>query len=87
VVFVEGVGDVFEDDEAEDDVLVWLRLLPPLVAVLGNRRVHVVAELVGGEPEFGFEAEFGGGVGGSGFSAGHGGGEGGSKRAAIARDN
>ena len=26
------------------------------------RRVHVVAELVGGEPELGFEAEVGGGV-------------------------
>ncbi len=35
-VFLEGVGDVFEEDEAEDDVLVF-------------RRVHVVAQLVGGE--------------------------------------
>jgi hypothetical protein len=26
------------------------------------RRVHVVAELVGGEPELGFETEMGGGV-------------------------
>jgi hypothetical protein len=33
-VFLEGVGDVFEEDEAEDDVLVF-------------RRVHVVAQLVG----------------------------------------
>jgi hypothetical protein len=48
-VFLEGIGDVFEEDEAEDDVLVF-------------RRVHVVAELVGGEPEFGLEAEVGGGV-------------------------
>ena len=40
VVFLEGVGDVFEEDEAEDDVLVF-------------RRVHVVAQLVGGEPELG----------------------------------
>ncbi len=46
-VFLEGVGDVFEEDEAEDDVLVF-------------RRVHVVAELVGGEPELGLEAEVGG---------------------------
>jgi hypothetical protein len=43
-VFLEGVGDVFEEDEAEDDVLVF-------------RRVHVVAQLVGGEPELGLEAE------------------------------
>ena len=58
-VFLEGVGDVFEEDQAEDDVLVF-------------RRVHVVAELVGGEPELGLEAEVGGGVvlrGGAG--AGH----------------
>ncbi len=48
-VFLEGVGDVFEEDEAEDDVLVF-------------RRVHVVAQLVGGEPELGLEAEVGGGV-------------------------
>jgi hypothetical protein len=33
-VFLEGVEDVFEEDEAEDDVLVF-------------RRVHIVAELVG----------------------------------------
>ena len=45
-MFLEGVGDVFEEDQAEDDVLVF-------------RRVHVVAELVGGEPELGFEAEVG----------------------------
>ncbi len=44
VVFLEAIGDVFEEDEAEDDVLVL-------------RRVHVVAELVGGEPELGFEAK------------------------------
>jgi hypothetical protein len=43
-VFLEAVGDVFEKDEAEDDVLVF-------------RRVHVVAELVGGEPELGFKSE------------------------------
>ena len=48
-MFLEGVGDVFEEDEAEDDVLVF-------------RRVHVVAELVGGEPELGLEAEVGGAV-------------------------
>jgi hypothetical protein len=49
VVLLEGVGDVLEEDQAEDDVLVL-------------RRVHVVAELVGGEPELGLEAEVGAGV-------------------------
>ena len=44
VLLLEGVGDVLEEDQAEDDVL-----------VLG--RVHVVAELVGGGPERGLEAE------------------------------
>jgi hypothetical protein len=43
VVFLEGVGDVLEEDEAEDDVLVL-------------RSVHVAAELVRREPELGFEA-------------------------------
>src|SRR5205823_3826568 len=43
-VFLEGVGDVLEEDEAEDDVL-----------VLGG--VHRAAELVGGEPELLLEAE------------------------------
>ena len=50
VVLVEGLGDVFEKNQAKDDVLVF-------------RRVHVVAQLVGGEPELGFKAEVGGGVG------------------------
>lgn len=45
--FFEGVGDVFEEDEAEDDVF-----------VLGG--VHIIAEFIGGEPEFGFEADDGG---------------------------
>ena len=59
VVVVEGVRDVFEEDEAEDDVLVF-------------RRVHVVAQLVGGEPELGLEAGIGGGVFRSvEFGAGH----------------
>ena len=58
-MFLEGVGDVFEEDEAEDDVLVF-------------RRVHVVAELVGGEPELGLEADGGGGLGSRrGFDARH----------------
>ena len=46
---LEGVGDVLEEDQAEDDVL-----------VLG--RVHVVAQRVGGRPQLGLEAEVGGGV-------------------------
>ena len=49
VLRLEGVGDVLEEDQAEDDVL-----------VLG--RVHVVAQRVGGRPELGLEAEVGGGV-------------------------
>lgn len=59
VVLLEAVGDVFKEDEAEDDVLVF-------------GRVHVAAQLVGGEPELGFEAEVCSGVvlrGGAG--AGH----------------
>ena len=46
VLLLEGVGDVLEEDQAEDDVL-----------VLG--RVHVVAELVGRQPELRLEAEVG----------------------------
>lgn len=58
VVSLESVGDVFEEDQAEDDVLVF-------------RRVHVVAELVGGEPELRLETEVGGAVFfGRGFFAG-----------------
>ena len=48
-MFLEGIGDVFQEDEAEDDVLVF-------------RRIHVVAELIGGEPELRLEADGGGGV-------------------------
>ncbi len=46
VALLEGVGDVFEEDEAEDDVFVV-------------RGVHVAAELVGGLPESLLEAEVG----------------------------
>ena len=46
MLFLEGVGDVFEEDQAEDDVL-----------VLGG--VHVAAQLVGGLPELLLEAEIG----------------------------
>ena len=48
-MFLEGVGDVSEEDDAKDDVFVF-------------RRVHVVPQLVGGEPELGLEAERGAGV-------------------------
>ena len=58
VLGLEGVGDVLEEDQAEDDVL-----------VLG--RVHVVAQRVGGGPELGFEAEVGGGVVVLGFGLRH----------------
>ena len=55
--------DVFEEDQPQDDVLVF-------------RSVHVVAQLVGSEPELGFEADGGsGGFGsliGGGFPSGHG---------------
>ena len=44
---LEGVGDVFEEDQAEDDVLVL-------------RRVHVVAQRVGGRPELRFKSKIGG---------------------------
>ncbi len=46
VLLLEGIGDVLQEDEAEDDVL-----------VLG--RVHVVPQLVGGGPKRGLEAEVG----------------------------
>ena len=49
VLLLEGVGDVLEEDQAEDDVL-----------VLG--RVHVVAQLVGRLPELLLEAEVRGGI-------------------------
>ena len=46
MVFLEAIGDVFEEDQAEDDVLVF-------------RRVHVAAKLVGGEPELLLKADIG----------------------------
>lgn len=66
-VFLEGVGDVFQENQAKDDVLVLPRFARPagslrlaISASLRLRRVHVVAQLVGGEPELGLEAEIGG---------------------------
>jgi CheY-like chemotaxis protein len=47
VVLFKGVGDVLQEDEAEDNVLVLCS-------------IHVAAEFVGSEPEFGFEADIGG---------------------------
>ena len=47
---LERVGDVLEEDQPQDYVL-----------VLG--RVHVISERVGGGPAFDFKAEVGGGVG------------------------
>lgn len=48
-VLFEGVGDVFEEDQAEDDVFVF-------------RGVHVAAQAVGGGPELVLEAEVGAGA-------------------------
>lgn len=44
VLGLEGVGNVFEEDQAKDDVLVF-------------RRVHVVAQRIGGSPELGLKSE------------------------------
>ncbi len=57
VLGLERVGDVLEGDQPQDDVLVL-------------RRVHVVAEGIGGLPELGLEAQVGGGVGIAGTSRG-----------------
>jgi hypothetical protein len=48
-MFLERIRDVLKKNEAENNVLVL-------------SRIHVAAELVGGEPEFGFEADVGGAV-------------------------
>lgn len=47
IMFVEFVGNVFEENQAQHDMLVF-------------GCVHIVAQLVGGKPELGFEAEGGG---------------------------
>ena len=57
VLGLEGIRDVLEEDEAEDDVLVL-------------RRVHVVAQRVGGRPELRFEAKARGCPVGVGFLSG-----------------
>jgi hypothetical protein len=44
VLGLEGVGDVLEEVQAQDDVLVL-------------RRVHIVAERVSGGPELGFKTD------------------------------
>ncbi len=46
---LESVGDVFEEDQAEDDVFVL-------------RRIHIVVEAVGHLPQLGLEAEIGAGI-------------------------
>ena len=51
MVLVEGFGNVFEKNQTKDNVFVF-------------GCVHVVAQLVGGEPGLGFKAEVGGGVAG-----------------------
>jgi hypothetical protein len=47
MMLFKAIGDVLQKDQAENDVLVF-------------RRVHVAAQLVGSEPELGFEADVGG---------------------------
>ena len=49
VLRLEGVGDVLQKDQAEDNVLVL-------------RHVHIVAEAVGHLPQLGLEAEIGTGL-------------------------
>ena len=46
VLFLEGVGDVFEEDQAEDDVLVF-------------GRVHAAPQRIGHLPELGFVTDSG----------------------------
>jgi hypothetical protein len=46
-MFLEAVGDVLEEDQTEDNVLVF-------------RGVHVGAELIGSEPKLGFKANVSG---------------------------
>lgn len=58
MVFVEGVGDVFQEDEAEDDVFVF-------------RRVHVVPELIRCQPKLGLKANGGRRSLGGGFTGHH----------------
>ena len=81
VVLFEDVGDVFKENEAEDDVVDGRVRTHPSGRLRGSvslrsavfRRVHVVAEIVGGQPELRLEADGGGGVlGAVGFGAGHG---------------
>ena len=58
-MLLEGIRDVFQEDQTQDNVLVL-------------RRVHVIAELVGGEPELGLEADVGSSLGFGCFLLGHG---------------
>ncbi len=60
-MLLEAVGDVF-DSQAPARPAGSLRLA--ISASLRFRRVHVVAQLIGSEPELGFEAKVGSGVGG-----------------------
>ena len=70
MVFVEGVEDVFEEDEAQSGC--WRAATDAFCRVpIGCRHC-----LIGSEPELGLEAEIGGGFFGTvsvGFGAGHGG--------------
>ena len=46
-MFFKAVGDVLEEDKAEDDVLIF-------------RCIHIAAQLVRGKPELRFKANVGG---------------------------
>ena len=43
-MLLEAIGDVLQEDKAKDDVLVLAR-------------IHVVAKLISGEPQFSLEAD------------------------------
>ena len=69
MVLFEAIGNVLEEDEAEDGMLILPRYARPpgslrlaISASLRFCRVHGAAELVGSEPELRFKAEVGGGV-------------------------
>lgn len=80
MVLLEAVGNVFQEDDAEDDVVDGQLRVRPSGCLRQSvslrsavfRRVHVVAELVGGEPELRFEAEVGGGFRSGRCFTGHG---------------
>ena len=63
-MFLEGVGDVFEEDQAEESFRTGTIVIR--FGKMGCRHC-----LLGGEPELGLEAAGGGGCGGCSFLACH----------------